>query len=87
MTIPNTSLQSLVDRIERLKQNLKEIFIEAQNLKEIFAEEKETGFDVKVLKKIIKLRSDDPIEAVELVAILETYAASVGQPELPRLFV
>ncbi|CAB4139732.1 Azospirillum phage Cd, Gp10 [uncultured Caudovirales phage] len=84
MTIPNTSLTSIVERIERIKDD---IAIGQQDLKEVFAEAKATGLDVKVLKRLLKLRAADPAKAEELAAILETYAKDMGQPELPRLFV
>jgi uncharacterized protein (UPF0335 family) len=84
MTIPNTNLTSIVERIERIKDD---IAIGQQDLKEVFAEAKDTGLDVKVLKRLIKLRAADPAKAEELAAILKTYAAKMGQPELPGLFV
>lgn len=84
MTIPNTSLTSIIERIERLNEDVKYL---KQDLKEVFAEAKATGFDVKVLKRLVKLRAADPVKAAELAAVLEAYAANIGQPELPELFV
>lgn len=84
MTIPNTSLTSIIERIERLNEDVKYL---KQDLEEVFAEAKAMGLDVKVLKRIIKLRAADPVEAAELAAILESYAARMGQPELTGLFV
>jgi uncharacterized protein (UPF0335 family) len=84
MTIPNSKLTAFVERVERIKEDIK---IGQQDLKEVFAEAKADGYDLKVLKRLIKLRAADPVKAEELAAILELYAAEVGQRELPRLFV
>jgi uncharacterized protein (UPF0335 family) len=84
MTIPNSKLTSIVERVERINEDAA---ILKQDLKEVFAEAKADGYDLKVLKRLIKLRAADPAKAEELAAILELYAAEVGQRELPRLFV
>jgi uncharacterized protein (UPF0335 family) len=84
MTIPNSKLTSIVERIERINEDAA---ILKQDLKEVFAEAKADGYDLKVLKRLIKLRAADPAKAEELAVILELYAAEVGQRELPRLFV
>ena len=84
MTIPNSKLTSIVERIERINEDAA---ILKQDLKEVFAEAKADGYDLKVLKRLIKLRAADPAEAEELAAILELYAAEIGQPKLPKLFV
>jgi len=84
MTIPNTSLTSIIERIERLNEDVKYL---KQDMKEVFAEAKATGFDVKVLKRLVKLRAADPVKAAKLAAVLEDYAAKIGQSELPDLFV
>lgn len=84
MTIPNSKLTAFVERVERIKEDIK---IGQQDLKEVFAEAKADGYDLKVLKRLIKLRAADPAKAEELAAILELYAAEIGQPKLPKLFV
>jgi uncharacterized protein (UPF0335 family) len=84
MTIPNSKLTSIVERVERINEDAA---ILKQDLKEVFAEAKADGYDLKVLKRLIKLRAADPAKAEELAVILELYAAEVGQRELPRLFV
>ena len=84
MTIPNSKLTSIVERNGRINEDAA---ILKQDLKEVFAEAKADGYDLKVLKRLIKLRAADPAKAEELAVILELYAAEVGQRELPRLFV
>jgi len=84
MTIPNSKLTSIVERVERINEDAA---ILKQDLKEVFAEAKADGYDLKVLKRLIKLRAADPAKAEELATILELYAAEIGQPKLPELFV
>jgi len=53
MTIPNSKLTAFVERVERIKEDIK---IGQQDLKEVFAEAKADGYDLKVLKRLIKAR-------------------------------
>jgi uncharacterized protein (UPF0335 family) len=55
-------IRSFVERIEQLDTELQEI---NEQKKEVFAEAKGEGFDVKVLKEIIKLRKQDKDERDE----------------------
>lgn len=46
-------LRSLIERIERLEEEKAAI---ASDIRDIFAEAKSAGFDVKIMKTVIKLR-------------------------------
>lgn len=46
-------LRSLIERIERLEEEKKGI---SSDIRDIFAEAKSAGFDVKIMRQIIKLR-------------------------------
>ena len=46
-------LRSLIERIERLEEEKKAI---AGDIRDIFAEAKSAGFDVKIMREILKLR-------------------------------
>lgn len=70
-----TQLKSIIERIERLEQEKSEI---AEQIKEVFAEAKGNGFDVKVLRTIIRLRKQDANERQEHDTILETYMQALG---------
>ena len=59
VTIPGGRIRSFVERIENLDSELQEL---NEQKKEVFAEAKGEGFDVKVLKEIIKLRKQDQEE-------------------------
>src|SRR5918994_1474236 len=55
-------IRSFVERIEQLDTELQEL---NEQKKEVFAEAKGEGFDVKILKEIIKLRKQDQEERGE----------------------
>lgn len=63
-------LRSLIERIERLEEEKKAI---AGDIRDIFAEAKSTGFDVKVMREILKLRKMDAADRDEKELLLETY--------------
>ena len=63
-------LRSLTERIERLEEEKKAI---AGDIRDIFAEAKSAGFDVKVMREILKLRKMDAADRDEKELLLETY--------------
>jgi len=54
ISIPGGRIRSFVERIEHLDSELQEL---NESKKEVFAEAKAEGFDLKILKEIVKLRS------------------------------
>ena len=62
ITIPGGKIRSFVERIENLDSEMQEL---SEQKKEVFAEAKGDGFDVKILKEIIKLRKEDKNERDE----------------------
>ena len=72
----NNQLKSIVERIERLNEEKKTI---ADDIKEVFAEAKGNGYDVKVLRMVIRLRARDLDERKEEEAILDLYLQAVGE--------
>lgn len=79
--VAKDQLRAFVERIERLEEEKKTI---ADDVKDIYAEAKGTGFDVKMLKKVIALRKMDSDERAEQDAILDSYLLALGmiQPDL-----
>ena len=63
-------IRSFVERIEQLETELKEL---NEGKKEVFAEAKGEGFDVKILKEIIRLRKQDEEEREEHETLLDVY--------------
>jgi uncharacterized protein (UPF0335 family) len=68
-------LHSIVERIERLEEERKAL---GNDIKDIYAEAKSAGFDVKVLRQIIKLRKQEPAEIEEQETLLDVYRRALG---------
>jgi uncharacterized protein (UPF0335 family) len=71
----NGQLKSIVERIERLGEEIKEL---RSDQGDIFKEAGGAGFDVKALRSIINLRKQSPEDRAEREAILETYMHALG---------
>lgn len=68
-------LKSFIDRLERLEEEKAGI---AGDIKDVYAEASGTGFDAKILRKIISLRKKDHAERQEEEALLEMYMNAIG---------
>jgi uncharacterized protein (UPF0335 family) len=68
-------LRSLIERIERLEEERKAL---GSDIKDIFAEAKSAGFDVKVLRQLIRLRKQEPAEVEEQESLLDVYRRALG---------
>lgn len=71
-------LKSIVDRIEKLAEEKAAI---SADIKEVYAEAKATGFDVKTIRSLIRLRKKDPAERKEEQMLLDLYLSAVGMAE------
>jgi uncharacterized protein (UPF0335 family) len=76
VTIPGGKIRAFVERIENLDTELQEL---NEQKKEVFAEAKGEGFDVKILKEIIKLRKQDQEERDERESLLDLYMRAMEQ--------
>lgn len=63
-------LRSFVERIERLEEEKAAL---AGDIREVYAEAKGAGFDVKVLRQVVRLRKLDKVDRQQQEALLETY--------------
>lgn len=63
-------LRSFIERIERLEEEQKAL---SSDIRDIFAEAKGAGFDVKIMRTIIKLRKMNAADRDEQETLLETY--------------
>lgn len=68
-------LKSIIERVERLEEEKSAL---AEDIKEIFGEAKATGFDVKIIRQIIRLRKIELDKRREAEILLETYKAAIG---------
>ena len=76
VTIPGGKIRAFVERIENLDTEILEL---SEQKKEVFAEAKGGGFDVKILKEIIKLRKQDQEERDERESMLDLYMRAMEQ--------
>ncbi len=76
--IAGDRIRSSVERIEQIETELKEL---TEAKKEIFSEAKGEGFDVKVLKEILKLRKQDQDERDEHETLLDVYMRAMDEAE------
>lgn len=70
-----SQLLSIIERVERLNEEKTAIL---EDIKEVFAEAKGNGYDVKVLRAIIRERAKDKEDLAEFYAVKETYEAAIG---------
>lgn len=75
MNISADHLRSFIERIERLEQEKKAL---ADDIKEVFAEAKGTGFDVKAMREVIKLRKLSAVEYQEKEYMVDLYKMHLG---------
>jgi uncharacterized protein (UPF0335 family) len=71
-----TQLKTIIERIERLEEDKAAVMAD---LKEVFAEAKGNGFDVKILRKVIRLRKQDTAKRQEEEALLDLYLSAIGE--------
>ena len=64
-----------IERVERLKEEQKAL---ADDISDVFTEYKAKGFDIKMMKEVIRLRAMEPHARQEMQAILETYLSALG---------
>jgi uncharacterized protein (UPF0335 family) len=76
VTIPGGKIRAVVERIENLDTEIQEL---NEQKKEVFAEAKGDGFDVKILKEIVKLRKQDEEERDERESMLDLYMRAMEQ--------
>jgi uncharacterized protein (UPF0335 family) len=81
--IASERLQSFIDRIERLEEEKKAL---TDDIKDVFAQAKATGFDVKVMRQILKLRKLDTADRQEQEHLLELYKRALGMDGQGELF-
>jgi len=69
-------LKSIIQRIEKLEEEKATL---AGDIKEVYAEAKSHGYDVKVLRQVIRIRKMDKADREELDELLELYLDAVGE--------
>lgn len=81
--VTGEELRSFFERIEQVRGDKKKLSAVES---EIFAEMKSRGYDTKVARSILKIRSNPPDAQAEFDAVSELYLAAVGMLREPPLF-
>ncbi|WP_426019638.1 DUF2312 domain-containing protein [Brevundimonas sp. DWR2-3-1b1] len=69
-------IRTIVERLERLEEDKQAVLAD---MKEVFAEAKGEGYDVKILRKVIRIRTQDKAKRQEEEAILDLYLSALGE--------
>ncbi len=63
-------LKSFIERIERLEEEKKAL---SEDIREVYSEAKGSGFDIKIIRQIIRLRKMESAERQEMEEVLSVY--------------
>ena len=74
-SINSPHLRAFIERIERLEEEKRAT---AEDIKDVYAEAKGTGFDAKIMRKIVSLRRQDSHKRKEEEEILDMYMSALG---------
>lgn len=74
-SINSPHLRAFIERIERLEEEKRAT---AEDIKDVYAEAKGTGFDAKIMRKIVSLRRQDSHKRKEEEKILDLYLSALG---------
>ena len=80
--VAGDQLRAIVERIEQVEEEIKEL---TEARKEIYLEAKGNGFDVKVLRELIRVRKQDQKERDEQESLLDVYLQAIkGAPPVAK---
>jgi len=79
--IAGDRIRSIVERIEHIEEEIKAL---NEGKKEVFQEAKGEGFDLKVIKEIIRLRKQDKDERDEHESLLDLYLSAIESSKTER---
>ena len=68
-------LRSIVERYERLAEEKKAL---TSDQKDIMSEAKSAGFDVAVIRQLIRIRTMEPADVEERETLLDVYRRALG---------
>ena len=73
-------LRAFIERIERLEAEKAALLAD---IKEVYAEAKNTGFDPKIMRKVVSLRRMEESDRREMDMVLDTYMNALGMLNQP----
>ena len=75
-------LRSIVERIEHLEEEIRSL---NDDKKDVYAEAKSAGFDVKIIREVVRLRREDPKDRDERGSLLDAYLHAIDTaPAVPQ---
>lgn len=75
-------LRSFIERIERLEEEKAAL---AADIKDVFAEAKSSGFEIKIMRQILRMRKMEPNDLQEQETLLDLYMRALGMVDGPPL--
>jgi uncharacterized protein (UPF0335 family) len=78
MSSTSVSAEELLAFVERIEQGLSEKKSAAEHVKDVYAEAVGSGFDKKILQKIVALRAKPDSDNSEEEALLEMYKEALN---------
>ncbi|MDE1151278.1 MAG: DUF2312 domain-containing protein [Micavibrio sp.] len=76
--VSGARLKSFIERVERLEEEKKSL---AEDIKDVYGEAKATGFDAKIMRKIVSLRKSNLEKRREEQELLDLYMSAIGMVE------
>ena len=73
--IARERLQSFVERIERLEDEKDAL---TADIREVYSEAKSVGFDIKIMRQIVRLRRLDSSDRQQQEELLDVYKNALG---------
>jgi uncharacterized protein (UPF0335 family) len=73
--VSGDQLRSVIERIEHIEKEIGEL---NEGKREVYQEAKGNGFDLKVIREIVRLRKQDQKEREEHESILEVYLRAIN---------
>ena len=74
-SVAREQLKTIIERIERLEEQKREI---GDDIRDVYAEAKGNGFDVKVLRQVVRIRKQDAAQREEEDAVRDLYLTALG---------
>jgi uncharacterized protein (UPF0335 family) len=74
-TVAGERLKSFVERIEKLEEERTSL---GADIREVYSEAKGSGFDIKIMRQVIRLRKMEPAERAEMDELLDIYKQAIG---------
>ncbi|NJL08013.1 MAG: DUF2312 domain-containing protein [Methylacidiphilales bacterium] len=79
--VAGDQLRAIVERIEHIDEEIKEL---NEAKKEVFSEAKGNGFDVKIIREVLRIRKEDQKERDERETLLDVYLEAIKDASTPK---